>query len=57
MKTKLYTVLGWMAWQGIMVIGKRMLSDNKVRLGALAALAVAAVGGFAATKAAAGDDS
>ena len=36
MKTKVYTTLGWMAWQGMTILGKRKLSDNKVKLGAAA---------------------
>ena len=55
MKTKIYTVLGWMAWQGITIIGKRKLSDNKVKLGAAALLAVL-IGGIAVTRAATGED-
>ena len=29
MNTKIYTVLGWMAWQGITIIGKRKPVSNK----------------------------
>ncbi len=56
MRTKLYTLLGWMAWQGITIIGKRKLSDNKIRLGAAAAVLAVLVGGLAATKVAPSDD-
>ena len=36
MKTRAYTTLGWMAWQGFLLIARRKLGANKVKLGAAA---------------------
>ncbi|HZN89866.1 MAG TPA: hypothetical protein VFB44_12890 [Thermoleophilaceae bacterium] len=56
MKTKVYTTLGWMAWQGATIIGKRKLSDNKVKLGAVGTVALVLVAGLVAAKATSSDD-
>ena len=50
--TKLYTLLGWFAWQGISILAKRKLGQNKVKLGAAATVAAVLVGGALAAKAA-----
>jgi hypothetical protein len=52
MTTKLYTLLGWFAWQGISILAKRKLGQNKVKLGAIATVAAVLVGGALAAKAA-----
>ena len=45
MKTKAYTMLGWAAWQGIVILVKRQLGTNKIKLGAAATvLGVVAAG-------------
>ena len=51
MTTKLYTLLGWFAWQGISILLRRKLADNKVKLGA-ATVAAVLVGGVLAAKSA-----
>lgn len=49
MKTKAYTMLGWAAWQGIVIIVRGKLGTNKVKLGAAATvLGVLAAGVLAA---------
>jgi hypothetical protein len=50
--TKLYTLLGWFAWQGISILVRRKLGQNKVKLGAAATVAAILVGGALAAKAA-----
>ena len=52
MTTKLYTLLGWFAWQGITILLKRKLGQNKAKLGAAATVAVVLVGGALAAKSA-----
>lgn len=57
MKTKLYTLLGWMAWQGIEIVVVRKLAANKVKLGAAAtALGVVVAGLLAAKSTSSGGD-
>ena len=56
MRTKAYTTLGWMAWQGITIIARRKLSDNKVKLGAAATVGLVLVAGLVAAKATTNDD-
>jgi hypothetical protein len=52
-----YTILGWIVWQlGVRVV-KRKLAQNRVKLGLIAAVAVAlAAGGAVAAAQAGGDD-
>jgi hypothetical protein len=50
--TKLYTLLGWFAWQGISILVKRKLAQNRVKLGAAATVAAVVVGGVLAARAA-----
>ncbi len=57
MKTKVYTLLGWMAWQGIEIVIGRKLAANKVKIGAAATvLAVLAAGLLAAKATSSGDE-
>jgi hypothetical protein len=53
--TKLYTLLGWFAWQGISILLRRKLGQNKVKLGAVATVAAVLVGGVLAAKASSDD--
>jgi hypothetical protein len=55
MMTKLYTLLGWFAWQGISILIRRKLAQNKVKLGAVATVAAVLVGGVLAAKASSDD--
>ena len=51
-----YTVLGWIVWQLGMRMAKRKLAQNRVKLGVVAAVAVALVAGGAIAAAQAGGD-
>jgi hypothetical protein len=54
--SKGYTVLGWIVYQVATRFLKRRMAQNKVKLGAVATVALVLVAGLAAAKAAAGDD-
>ena len=56
MKTKAYTMLGWAAWQWIVIIVRRKLGTNKVKLGAAATVLGVLVAGVLAAKASTGED-
>jgi hypothetical protein len=56
MRTKAYTMLGWAAWQGIVILVKRKLGTNKVKLGAAATVLGVLVAGAAAAKASGSGD-
>jgi pyruvate/2-oxoacid:ferredoxin oxidoreductase alpha subunit len=57
MKTKVYTLLGWMAWQGITIVVGRKVLQNKVKIGAAATvLGVLAAGLVAAKATSSGDE-
>jgi hypothetical protein len=56
MTTRAYTLLGWFAWQGISILVKRKLADNKVKLGAAATVFAVVGAGLLAAKASSGDD-
>jgi hypothetical protein len=51
MKTKLYTALGFAAWQGLKLVLRRKLGQNRAALAAAATVALVVIGGFAAAKA------
>jgi hypothetical protein len=51
MKIKGYTLLGWLTWQGIKTVAKRKMSQDRVKLGAVATVALVLVAGIAAAKA------
>jgi len=55
MRTKVYTLLGWFAWQGINILVRRAVAQNKVKLGAAATVAAVLVGGALAAKASSDD--
>jgi hypothetical protein len=54
--SKGYTVLGWLVWQIGTRVAKRKMAQNKVKLGAVATVALVLVAGLAAAKAASGDE-
>ncbi len=56
MKTKAYTMLGWVAWQGIVIVVRRQLGTNKVKLGAAATVLGVLVAGLLAAKATSGEE-
>jgi hypothetical protein len=51
MKIKGYTMLGWLTWQGIKTVAKRKVSQDRVKLGAVATVLLVLVAGLAAAKA------
>ena len=52
MRSRGYTVLGWAVWQ----VATRKMTQNKVKLGAAATVALVLVAGLAAAKASSGDE-
>ena len=56
MKTRLYTLLGLAAWQGIKLVLRRKVGQNRTALAAAATVALVVIGGLAAAKATGGDD-
>jgi hypothetical protein len=56
MTTRAYTLLGWFAWQGITILTKRKLTQNKVKLGAAATVFAVIAAGLLAARAASSDD-
>jgi hypothetical protein len=56
MKTRLYTLLGWLSWQGVKTVANRKLGQNKAKLGAAATVAAVLAAGLVAAKASSGDD-
>lgn len=55
MSSKGYTVLGWAVWQVATRVAKRKMEQNRLKLGAVAVIALVLIGGLAAARA--GDDS
>ena len=49
--TKGYTVLGWAVWQIASRVAKRKMAQNRVKLGAIAIIAMVLAAGVAAAKA------
>ena len=56
MKTKAYTMLGWAAWQGIVILIRRQLGTKKVKLGAAATVLGVLAAGVLAAKASGDED-
>jgi hypothetical protein len=54
--SKGYTVLGWLVWQIGTRVAKRKMAQNKMKLGAVATVALVLIAGLAAAKAASGDE-
>ena len=55
MNSKGYTILGWIVWQVGTRLAKRKMAQNRVKLGAVGAVALVLVGGLVAARAS-GDD-
>ena len=51
MKTKVYTTLGFLTWEGLKLVVRRKLTRNRVQLGAAATVLLVLVGGLAIAKA------
>ena len=50
MSSKGYTVLGWIVWQIASRVAKRKIAQNRVKLGAAAAVVLVLVAGVAAAR-------
>jgi hypothetical protein len=50
MKTKGYALLGFFTWQGIKLVVRRKVSQNRAALAAGATVALVVIGGFVAAK-------
>jgi hypothetical protein len=48
--TKGYTVLGWIVWQIASRVAKRKIAQNRVKIGAAAAVLLVLVAGVAAAR-------
>ena len=48
--TKGYTILGWVVWQIASRVAKRKIAQNRVKLGAAAAVVLVLVAGVAAAR-------
>jgi hypothetical protein len=53
--TRGYTVLGWIVWQIGTRMAKRKMAQNRVKIGALATIALVLIGGVLAAKAGDGE--
>ena len=51
MKTKGYTMLGFLTWEGFKLVLRRKLSQNRVQLGAAATVLLVLIGGLAIARA------
>jgi hypothetical protein len=56
MKNRAYTVLGFVAWEGIKVVLRRKLGQNRAKIGAAATVLLVLIGGLAIAKATASSD-
>ena len=56
MTTKLYTILGFAAWQGIKLVVRRKVAQRRATLLAAGTVALVALAGFAAAKGGSADD-
>jgi hypothetical protein len=58
MRDRAYTALGFVAWEGIKLVVRRKLGQNRTKLGAAATVLLVLIGGLAIAKAAtSGDES
>ena len=56
MKIRLYTMLGFLTWEGIKLVLRRKLTQNRTALAAGATVALVVIGGFVAAKASTDDE-
>jgi hypothetical protein len=54
MRNRAYTALGLVAWEGIKLVVRRKLGQNRTKLGAAATVLLVLIGGLAIAKAATG---
>jgi hypothetical protein len=56
MRNRFYTALGFVAWEGIKLVLRRKVGQNRVTLLAGATVALVVIGGLAAAKAGSSDE-
>jgi hypothetical protein len=56
MKNRAYTLLGMFTWEGLKLVLRRKLGQNRTKLGAAATVLVVLIGGLAIAKATTGGD-
>jgi hypothetical protein len=56
MRTRLYTALGLVTWEGIKLVVRRKLTQNRGKLGAAATVLLVLIGGLAIARATASGD-
>jgi hypothetical protein len=56
MKNRAYTALGILTWEGLKIVLRRKLGQNRTKVGAVATVALVLIGGLAIAKAATGGD-
>jgi len=56
MRTRLYTALGMVTWEGIKLVVRRKLTQNRGKLGAAATVLLVLIGGLAIARATASGD-
>jgi|tagenome__1003787_1003787.scaffolds.fasta_scaffold20538734_2 hypothetical protein len=56
MRTRLYTVFGFLAWEGIKVALRRKVGQNRGKIGAAATVLLVLIGGLAIARAGASED-
>jgi hypothetical protein len=54
MRNRAYTSLGFVAWEGIKLVVRRKLGQNRIKLGAAATVLLVLIGGLAIAKATTG---
>ena len=57
MKNRVYTLLGFVAWEGIKLVLRRKVGQNRVKIGAVATVLLVLIGGLAIAKASGDSDS
>jgi hypothetical protein len=50
MKNRVYTLLGFVAWEGIKLVLRRKVGQNRVKIGAAATVLLVLIGGLAIAK-------
>jgi hypothetical protein len=56
MRNRAYTALGFLTWEGIKVVLRRKVGQNRAKIGAAATVLLVLIGGLAIAKATASDD-
>ncbi len=56
MKNKAYTLLGFVAWEGIKAVLRGKLGQNRAKIGAAATVLVVLIGGLAIARASGSDE-